>query len=166
MIYMRGKPAPRRKIQPDIKYNSTIVAKFINYIMRKGKKSTAQAVVYGCFDIIDQRLKKGIEGINEKQAIEVFDKAIRNISPTVEVVGRRVGGANYQVPVPVKGDRRLALAFRWLIGAADKKKGRPMAEKLASELIDSYLEQGDAIKKKQDVYKMAESNRAFAHFAR
>lgn len=163
---MRGKQAPKRKLLPDPKYNSTLVAKFVNYIMKKGKKTTAQKIVYDCFDIIDQRLKKGIQGIDEKEAMNVFEKAVKNVIPTMEVIGRRIGGANYQIPVPVKGDRKNALAFRWIIDAARNKKGRPMAEKLANELIDAYLEQGDAIKKKIDVYKMAEANRAFAHFAR
>lgn len=163
---MRGKPAPRRKLLPDPKYHSTLVAKFVNYIMRRGKKTTAREIVYDCFEIIDQKLKKGIQGINEKKAIDVFERAVKNVIPTMEVIGRRVGGANYQIPVPVKGDRKNALAFRWIINAARNKKGRPMAEKLANELLDAYLEQGDAIKKRTDVYKMAEANRAFAHFAR
>ncbi len=155
---MRGKRAPKRRIKPDSKYNSVNIAKFINYLMRRGKRSIAEKVVYGCFDLLE---KKG-----HKDAMDVFDRAIKNISPSVEVRGRRIGGGNYQIPVPVKGDRKLALAYRWLIAAAQNRKGRSMAEKLAEELLAACEEQGDAMKKKQDVFKMAEANRAFAHFAR
>ncbi|MFA5995816.1 MAG: 30S ribosomal protein S7 [Patescibacteria group bacterium] len=157
---MRGKQAKKRSIAPDPQYNSTAVAKFINYIMHGGKKTVAQKVVYGAFAVIEK--KNGDKG---EKGVDVFDKAIRNVSPLVEVKARRIGGANYQVPIEVRGERRFNLASRWIIGAARSRKGKPMAEKLAQELMDAAQEQGDAIKKKQDVHRMAESNRAFAHFA-
>ncbi len=155
---MRGKPAPKRKIIPDPRYHRVDVAKFVNAIMRDGKKSLAQSIVYNAFDIIKQK--------TQKDPVMVFDLAIKNITPMVEVRGRRIGGGNYQIPYPVKGDRRNALAFRWLIGAAKVQKGRPMHEKLANELIAASQKQGEAMRKKQDVHRMAEANRAFAHFAR
>lgn len=154
---MRGKPAVRREILSDPVYNSTTVAKFINYLMLNGKKSAAQKIFYGAMAVIEQ--KTGEKGL------DVFDKAIKNVSPLVEVKARRIGGANYQVPIEVRGERRFNLASRWIIGAARSRKGKPMAEKLALELIDAANEQGEAIKKKIDVHRMAESNRAFAHFA-
>ncbi len=154
---MRGKRAPKRKIIPDPKYNSILVAKFINQIMRNGKKTLAQKIVYQCFDMLQEKTKQ--------KSVEVFEKSLRNIAPSVEVKGRRIGGANYQVPIPVTGDRKNTLAFRWLIEAAKNKKGKSMAEKLANELLLALNNEGDTIKKKQDVQRMAESNRAFAHFA-
>lgn len=163
---MRGKKAPKRKIKPDIKYGNALVAKFINYIMRDGKKSLAEKVVYKSFDIIDQRIKENKIDPSYKTALEVFDAAIKNISPQVEVRGRRIGGGNYQIPYPVRGDRRYALAFRWIIEAAVNRKGKTMSEKLADEFIAAIDNEGEAMKKKIDVQKMAEANRAFAHFAR
>ncbi len=163
---MRGKRATKRKINPDIKYNNTIVAKFINYIMQDGKKSTAEKVVYDSFNIIDQRIKAGKISAEYKTSLEVFDTAIKNIMPQIEVRGKRIGGGNYQVPYPVRGDRRYALAFRWIIESSRKKKGRAMAEKLADEFIAAINNEGDSMKKKADVQRMAEANRAFAHFAR
>ncbi|PIS42278.1 MAG: 30S ribosomal protein S7 [Candidatus Kerfeldbacteria bacterium CG08_land_8_20_14_0_20_40_16] len=154
---MRGKKAPKRKIQPDFKYSSIIIAKFINHIMRRGKKSTAERIVYGALDTIKEKIKK--------DPLDVFDQAIKNVSPVVEVKARRIGGANYQIPVEVKGERRTTLAMRWIIKAAKEKKGKPMQEKLAQELTDAANQQGAAIKKKEDVHRMAEANRAFAHFA-
>lgn len=155
---MRGKPAPKRKIKADYRYHNLEVAKFINYIMTRGKKTVAQKVVYDALDIISQKTKKN--------PLEVFNLAVKNVSPVLEVKGRRVGGANYQIPMPVRGDRKLSLAFRWLIAAAKARKGKPMREKLASELIDASNKEGAAIKKREDVHKMAEANKAFAHFAR
>jgi small subunit ribosomal protein S7 len=154
---MRGKPAVRREILSDPVYNSTTVAKFINYLMLNGKKSAAQNIFYGAMAVIEQK--------NGEKGLDVFDKAIKNVSPLVEVKARRIGGANYQVPIEVRGERRFNLASRWIIGAARARKGKPMAEKLALELMDAANEQGEAIKKKIDVHRMAESNRAFAHFA-
>lgn len=139
-------------------YSSLNVAKLINYVMYDGKKSTAQKVVYGAFDIIKEKTKK--------DPLEVFETALRNISPTLEVKSRRVGGANYQIPIQVRAERRTQLAYRWLLVAARGKKGQPMKEKLASELIAASDNTGEAVKKKADVQRMAEANRAFAHFAR
>ena len=155
---MRGKQAPRRSILPDPKFNSVILAKLINYVMERGKKNTSQKIVYEAFDIIEAKTKK--------PGMEVFDEAMKNVSPLLEVKSRRVGGANYQIPLQVRADRRQQLAFRWIIGAARTKKGKPMAEKLAGELMAAAENQGEAVKKKQDVQRMAEANRAFAHFAR
>ncbi len=155
---MRGKRATKRVIKPDTKYSNVHVAKFINYVMYDGKKSVARKVVYEAFDIIAEKTKK--------EPIEVFEAAIKNVGPALEVRSRRVGGANYQIPVPVRGDRRVTLAFRWILTAARSKSGRKMAERIADELIAASNNEGDAIKKKEDVQKMAEANRAFAHFAR
>jgi small subunit ribosomal protein S7 len=156
---MRGKnKTPKRKIKPDIKFSNLTVAKFTNYIMKKGKKSTAQKVVYDCFDIIAEKTKQ--------DPVEVFNEAIKNVGPQLEIRSKRVGGANFQVPFPVKGDRKFALACRWIIGATKDKKGRKMADKLAEELIAAANNEGTSIKKKEDVQRMAEANRAFAHFAR
>lgn len=155
---MRGKQAPRRNITSDPKYASPVVAKFINYVMKDGKKSTAQKIVYGAFDIVEEKAKK--------PSIDVFTAALNNVSPLLEVKSKRVGGANYQIPMQVRAERRSQLAFRWLLLAARSKKGKPMAEKLAAEILAASENQGDAVKKKQDVQRMAEANRAFAHFAR
>lgn len=154
---MRGK-TPKRTIDPDPKYHSVNIAKFINQIMSRGKKSIAQRIVYDCFAIIKEKTKKN--------PLEIFDGAIKNISPEVEVKSRRIGGGNYQIPISVSGARRQTLAFRWLIKAAKSRKGVPMKQKLADELIAAYNKEGAAIKKRTDTYKMAEANRAFAHFAR
>ena len=154
---MRGKQAPKRKIAPDGKYNNLAIAKFINYIMHGGKKSIAERIVYDALEIVAKKEKK--------EALEVFNTAVKNISPSVEVRGKRIGGANYQIPVPVRGNRQQSLAFRWIIEAARKKSGRAMSERLASEIIDAANEEGTAIKKKTDVQKMAEANRAFSHFS-
>lgn len=155
---MRGKQAIKRKVKPDIRYNNAVIAKFINFLMRKGKKSTAQAVLYGAFDIVKEK--------TQGDPMELFDKAMKNVSPTVEVKGKRVGGANYQIPMPVKSERKFILATRWIIDAAQKRKGMPMAEKLAIEFMEAANGTGEAMKKRADVHKMAEANRAFAHFAR
>ena len=159
---MRGKQAPKRKITNDPKYNSPVVAKFINNIMEKGKKSVARKIVYTALD--------SIEATSKKPAMELFNLALTNVSPLLEVKSKRVGGANYQIPMQVRADRRQQLAFRWIITAARSKKGKPMAEKLAAVLGVGQLagakNLGDAVKKKQDVQRMAEANRAFAHFAR
>jgi len=155
---MRGKKqAPKRKLTPDPRYQSVVVAKFINNVMERGKKTVARKVVYSAFDLMAEKTKQDPR--------DIFDLAIKNVSPQVEVKGRRVGGANYQVPMEVRGDRRQALAMRWLIEAARAKKGRPMHQKLADELVAASQNEGDAIKKKLDVHRMAEANRAFAHFA-
>lgn len=154
---MRGKQAPKRRIQADPKYHSVNIAKFINIIMRRGKKTTAQKIVYDCFEIVKEKTKKN--------PLETFDQAIKNVSPDVEVKSRRIGGGNYQIPIAVAGPRKLRLAYVWVTAAARAKKGMPMSEKLALELMDAAHKTGAAIKKKEDVYRMAEANRAFAHFA-
>ena len=155
---MRGKQAPKRKIEGDIRYNDTDIAKFINYIMKGGKKAVAQKVVYSAFDIIKEKTKQDPR--------HVFNKAIKKVSPLLEVRGRRVGGANYQIPYQVRGERRFALGCRWLIEAASSRKGKPMREKLADEITAAAEGEGAAIKKRETVHRMAESNKAFAHFAR
>lgn len=155
---MRGKQAVKRVLPPDARYGNPIVTKLINYVMYDGKKTTAERVVYDAFDIIAEETKR--------PAMEVFDQALKNVIPNVEVKSRRVGGANYQVPIPVRGDRRYTLAYRWILVAARAKKGKPMAKRLAGEILAAANNEGDAIKKKQDVQRMAEANRAFAHFAR
>ena len=178
---MRGKPAKPRNIKPDPKFGSVTLAKFINTLMTRGKKTVAQGVVYRAFDIIVQQgsAKGGSSpqansasrspasgGGGKKDGLKVFEEAVKNVSPQVEVRTRRVGGANYQVPMPVRGERQNALAFRWIIGAARNKKGQPMHLKLATVLFDASQGTGDAIKKRDDVHRMAEANKAFAHFAR
>jgi len=154
----RRKKKMDRGIKPDFKYNSALVSRFVNYIMDEGKKSVATKVVYKSFDIVKEKTKQ--------DPVEVFDDAINKVSPILEVKSKRVGGANYQVPMEVRGDRRIQLAFRWIISAAKSRKGRPMAEKLADEFIEITKGTGAAIKKREEVQKMAEANRAFAHFAR
>ena len=155
---MRGKQAPKRLIKPDAKYSSETVAKLTNYVMRDGKKSTAQKIVYDALELISEKTKK--------DPIEVFDEALKNVMPQVEVKSRRVGGANYQIPIPVRGERRIMLGFRWIIDAANAVKGRSMSEKLGNEIVSAAAGEGNAVKKKMDVHRMAEANRAFAHFAR
>ena len=155
---MRGKQAPKRKIEAEPKYHQLEMAKFINYVMLNGKKATAQRIVYGALD--------KIKALTQKDGLQIFQLAIKNVGPSVEVRGRRVGGANYQVPFPVRDDRRFTLASRWIIEAAKKMKGKPMAEKLALILIEASKGEGPAVKKKQDVHRMAEANKAFAHFAK
>jgi len=147
----------KRIIPPDSVYNNVTVAKFINQVMRRGKKTIAKKIVYRAFDIVKEKTKK--------EPLEVFDSAINNASPLLEVKSKRVGGATYQVPREVKGERRLTLAMRWIIQAAKSKKGKPMRENLAEELINAANNTGWAVKKKEDTHRMAEANRAFAHFA-
>ena len=154
---MRKKRNIKRDIAPDYKHNSTLVTKFINYLMKGGKKSVAQKVFYSAFDYIEKN-NKG------KDALEVFDLAIKNTSPLVEVRSRRIGGARYQVPREVRGERKIALSFRWIIQAAKSKKGKPMFERLAQEFLDASKNEGAAVQKKQDTHKIADAIRAFAHF--
>ncbi len=153
---MRRPLKKKRTWRPDLKYGSETLTRFINAVMWDGKKDTARAVVYDALAVIE----KG--GANP---LETFEAALRNVSPLMEVRSRRVGGANYQVPREVPQTRRLALSFRWLIGAARAKKGKPMKEKLAAELLLASKNEGDAIKKKDEMHRMAEANKAFAHFA-
>ncbi|MDF1498246.1 MAG: 30S ribosomal protein S7 [Patescibacteria group bacterium] len=154
----RRKKRIDRGIKPDFKYNNALIARFINYIMKDGKKTVATKVVYGMLEIIKEK--------SEKDPVEVFEDAFNKVAPILEVKSKRIGGATYQVPMEVRGDRRMQLAFRWLIGAAKDKKGKPMASKLAEEVLDITNGTGNAMKKREDVQKMAEANRAFAHFAR
>jgi small subunit ribosomal protein S7 len=147
-----------RTILPDPKYNRVDVAKLINRIMERGKKTAAQKIVYGCFDIIEKQTKKN--------PAEVYEAALINTIPVLEVKSKRVGGATYQVPVEVSKARGLTLALRWITTIANKKKGKPMAQKLATEIISASNKEGDAVKKREDTHRMAEANRAFAHFAR
>jgi len=154
---MARKKIKKHPVTPDPLYNNVTVAKFINHVMRKGKKTIARKIVYGAFDIIKEKTKK--------EPLEIFNLALENAAPLLEVKSRRIGGATYQVPVEVKGERRLTLAMRWIIMGAKLKKGKPMKEKLAQELIDAANNTGWAVKKKTDTHRMAEANRAFAHFA-
>jgi small subunit ribosomal protein S7 len=154
---MARRKKEKRNILPDSVYNSITVAKFINQVMRQGKKTIAKKIVYGAFNILKEKTKK--------ESLEVFERAIENASPILEVKPKRIGGATYQVPREVQGDRRMTLAFRWIIGAAKSRKGKPMVQKLADELLEASENKGVAIKKKEDTHRMAEANRAFAHFA-
>jgi len=155
---MRRKKTFKREPNPDPKYGSVLVTRFVNRLMYGGKKLTAQDIFYNALESAAKELKK-------ENPLEVLEEAIRNSSPLLEVKSRRVGGANYQVPYEVKGKRKEALAIRWLIEVARKKKGAAMAQKLAKELADAFNNTGDAVKKKEDTHKVAEANRAFAHFA-
>lgn len=155
---MRRKVKNRNVAKPDIAFNSQKVEKFINYVMERGKKNTARRIVYTAFDIIKDKEKV-------ENPLEVFDTALKNTGPTMEVRSRRVGGANYQVPREVRPERRNYLSMKWIIDAAKAKKGKPMAEKLSDEIILAAKNEGEAIKKRENVHKMAEANKAFAHFA-
>jgi small subunit ribosomal protein S7 len=153
---MRRKRNFKREINPDPKFQNELVAKFINHLMKDGKKSTAQAVLYGAFGLIEKE---------NKDPMMIFDEAIKNVSPLLEVRSKRIGGANYQVPREVRGDAKINLAIRWILNAARAKKGMPMANRLAEEFLAASRNEGNAVKKKQDTHRMAEANKAFAHFA-
>ena len=153
----RRKRVYRKNWKPDSQYSSLIIGRFVGHLMEGGKRSTAEKLIRDAFEIIHERTKKG--GLN------IFEQAVKNVSPLVELKSRRIGGANYQVPIQVLGDRRATLAMRWIISAARSKKGKKMAEKLASELLDASQKQGAAMKKREDTHRMAEANKAFAHFA-
>ncbi len=153
----RRKKVYTRHFEPDAKYNNVLIGRFTNYIMKDGKKTIATKIVYDALDLIKEKTKQ--------DPVEVFEAAYNKVAPILEIKSKRVGGATYQVPMEVRGDRRMLLAFHWTISAAKARKGRPMAEKLAAEIIDITNGTGAAIKKRDDVQKMAESNRAFAHFA-
>lgn len=146
----------KRQVVPDLKYGNIRVSMFVNRLMHDGKKSTAQRVLYDSFELIEERAKK--------PAIEVFEQAIQNVTPQIEVKPRRVGGSTYQVPTPVDSRRQLSLAMRWLLTAARSRGGRSMSEKLANELMDAATNQGAAVKRRDDTHRMAEANRAFSHF--
>ena len=153
---MRRRKAPVRPVMPDPVYGSKILTKFINKVMLDGKKSTAEKIIYSALDIIGSR--------GEKTGIDTFNEAIENIKPIIEVKSRRVGGATYQVPVEVRPVRQQSLAIRWLIDAARKRNERTMAERLANEFMEASTDKGSAFKKKEDTYRMAEANKAFAHY--
>jgi small subunit ribosomal protein S7 len=156
---MRGKSHYQKKIiKPDVKYNSETVSKFINYIMIGGKKKTATNIVYKAFEITQKKLNK--------PALEIFEQAITNVSPLLEVRSKRVGGATYQVPMEVRPERKVALSMRWMIDSALGKQGKPMEEFLAQEIVDAYNKTGAGMTKRENMHKMAEANKAFAHFAR
>ena len=152
----RRRVVEKRKILPDPKFQDRVVAKFINNLMREGKKSTGERIIYGAFAVVENRLKD--------DPLKVFKKALDNVKPAVEVKSRRVGGATYQVPVEVRQDRRTALAMRWLIEYASSRGEKTMVEKLAGEILDAANNRGNAVKKREDTHKMAEANKAFAHY--
>lgn len=152
----RRKRAEKREVLPDPKYNSILVTKFINGLMQRGKKSIAEQIFYSAIDTIEKKEKK--------DGLEVFEKAVENVKPILEVRSRRVGGATYQVPVEVRPERKQALAIRWIVGFSKSRSGKSMAEKLAAELLAAYNKEGNSIKKREDTHKMAEANKAFAHF--
>ena len=153
----RRRRAVRRPLQEDAKYHSPLVSKLVNTVMQGGSKSTAQRIVYGAFDEITEKTPNS-------SPLEVLQRAVDNVKPRLEVKARRVGGATYQVPLEVPGDRQIALAMRWLVDFADARKGTPLRQALASEIMDAYQGQGNAIRKLDDVHKMAQANKAFAHF--
>ncbi len=152
----RRREVPKREVAPDPNYHDRQVAKFTNVIMRKGKKSVSESVVYGAFDIVENRTKE--------EPLKIFKRALDNVRPRVEVKSRRVGGATYQVPIEVRPERGTALAMRWLIQGARARSGKSMREKMAAELIDAASERGEAVRKREDTHRMAEANKAFAHY--
>ena len=154
---MRKSPAKKRKLLPDAKYNSTMVTQFVNNMMLDGKKSTAFRIFYDAMDVVEQK----VEG---ESALDVWKKAVENVTPAVEVRSRRIGGATFQIPQPIRDARKLSMAMKWMIGFARKRNDKTMSQKLASEIVAAYKEEGAAFKKKQDTHRMAEANKAFSHF--
>jgi small subunit ribosomal protein S7 len=152
----RRREVPKRRILPDPKYRDKLVAKFINGIMREGKKNVAERILYGAFDRIEEKLKD--------EPLKIFKKALDNVKPHLEVKSRRVGGSTYQVPVEVRNERKVALGMRWIIAYSRDRNEKTMVDKLAGEIIDASLGRGNAVKKREDVHKMAEANKAFAHY--
>ncbi|MEW5960979.1 MAG: 30S ribosomal protein S7 [Chloroflexota bacterium] len=152
----RRNRAEKRVVIPDTKYNSVVITKFINQLMKNGKRTVASTILYDALDLAEARTKK--------PGIEIFEQAMRNVTPMIEVRPRRVGGATYQVPLEVRPDRRQSLAIRWLVNTARSRSGKSMAEKLAAELMDAANNQGTTVKKREDTHRMAEANRAFAHY--
>ena len=153
---MRRRRADKREVTPDPKYKNTTVSRFINVVMKEGKKAVAERIVYRAFDIMAEK--------TGKPAIEVFQKAMDNSRPLLEIKPRRIGGATYQVPIEVRTERGVSIAMRWIRNFARAKKGKPMEVKLADELLDAYKGEGSAVKKREDTHKMAEANKAFAHY--
>lgn len=154
---MRRRRADKREVIPDPKYNSKTISRFINMVMLSGQKWNAEKIIYGSLDIVAQKTQK-------TDALEVLNKAIDNVRPLLELKSRRVGGATYQIPVEVKGDRGASLALRWMRNAAKARKGKPMKQRLADEILDAFNGQGTAVKKREEIHKMAEANRAFSHY--
>jgi small subunit ribosomal protein S7 len=152
----RRREVPNRIIIPDSKYNNKLVSRFVSCIMRDGKKSTAEAILYNAFEIIEEKLKES--------PLEIFEKAVGNVRPQIEVKSRRVGGSTYQVPTEIRPSRRTALAIRWLLTFSRKRSEKSMASKLAAELMEAAQDRGSSVKKKEDTHKMAEANKAFAHY--
>lgn len=153
---MRRKRAEKRIRMPDVKYNDVLVGRFINNIMKKGKKQVAEKIVYRAFDIIAEKTKG--------DPLEVFTKAVNNVQPSIEVRSRRIGGSNYQIPTEIRPDRKIALAIKWLIAYSRQRGEKTMSQKLANEIMAASVGEGNAVKKKEDVHRMAEANKAFAHF--
>ena len=153
---MRKKKAPKRYVQPDPKFNDVMITQFVNRLMYEGKKSVAYGVFYGALDLVQERTKES--------GLDIWKKAIQNVGPSVEVKTRRIGGANFQIPTEVRGERKVSVAMKWLIQYSRDRNGRSMADKLASEIVAASKGEGGAFKKKEDTHKMAEANKAFAHF--
>lgn len=167
----RRREVPKREILPDPKHHSELLAKFINVLMVSGKKSTAEKIIYGALDVLEERVKKakksdeeGESGTGSSTVLRFFEDALNNVRPSVEVRSRRVGGATYQVPVEVRHDRSIALGMRWIVQAARSRGEKGMMLRLAGELMDAYETKGSAVKKREDTHKMAKANQAFAHF--
>lgn len=155
---MRGKQAPKRKKEGDLRYNDQNIAKLISYVMKDGKKGVAEKIVYDSFEFVKQETKQDPR--------HVFNKAMKKVAPLIEVRSKRVGGSNFQVPCQVRGNRRFILGCRWMLAAAHARKGMPMAKRLGLEILDAAKGEGSAVRKREDVHRMAEANKAFAHFAR
>ncbi len=153
----RGKIV-KREILPDARYQSVLVTRMVNKLMQRGKKGLAEQILYGALDVVNQR--------SGRDALDVLEQAMRNATPAIEVKPKRVGGATYQVPVPIEGDRRFALAIRWMLAAAKKRSGKSMAEKLAGEMLDAANNTGATVKQREDTHRMADANKAFAHYGR
>ena len=154
---MRKSPAKKRRLLPDAKFNDTMVTQFVNNMMYDGKKSTAFKIFYDALAIVDTR-------VEDELSLDVWKKAIQNVTPSVEVRSRRIGGATFQIPQPIRDSRKLSMAMKWMIGFARKRNDKSMSQKLAAEIVAAYKEEGAAFKKKQDTHRMAEANKAFSHF--
>jgi len=154
---MRKSPAKKRRLLPDAKFNDTMVTQFVNNMMYDGKKSTAFKIFYDALDIVESR-------VEEEAVLDVWKKAVKNVTPAVEVRSRRIGGATFQIPQPIRDARKLSMAMKWMIGYARKRNDKSMSNKLAAEIVAAYKEEGAAYKKKQDTHRMAEANKAFSHF--
>ena len=154
---MRKSPAKKRRLLPDAKFNDTMVTQFVNNMMYDGKKSTAFKIFYDALAIVDTRVK-------DESPLDVWKKAVQNVTPAVEVRSRRIGGATFQIPQPIRDARKLSMAMKWMIGFARKRNDKSMSQKLAAEIVAAYKEEGAAFKKKQDTHRMAEANKAFSHF--